>query len=122
MNISPLSPISANRYRLGERFAAVQSALTDRARRREYVSAALLAEPAWDILLELYAFQLLQQPVTAAEVSDRLHVPSTTSDRWMKMLEADLLIARWMERPVGVRVALTPKGVEAMDRYFSAIG
>lgn len=123
MNIAPFGPGRSGRYRSAALFAKVQSALTERARRLEYLRAELLAEPAWDILLELYAFELVQHPVTVSELTDRINVPSTTSIRWMKMLEADDLIARTVDPSdqTLVWVALTSKGLKTMDGYFSAM-
>jgi DNA-binding MarR family transcriptional regulator len=111
-------------YLIGERFAAVQAALRERARRRDYLRSEILTEPGWDILLELYAFELLHQPVTEPELCARINVPSTTSVRWMKVLETDNLINRRLDpedRSV-VWVALTSKGSWVMDGYFSGVG
>lgn len=123
MDIVPLDPHRTGRYRSAERFAKVRSALQERARRLEYFRAELLAEPAWDILLELYAFELIQHRVTVPDLTDRINVPSTTSIRWMKMLEADDLITRRVHPgdSMQVWVALTPKGLEVMDGYFSGL-
>lgn len=118
-----LDSISSAKYRSAERFAKVQSALQQRARRLEYLRAELLAEPAWDILLELYAFELIHHRVTVPDLTDRINVPSTTSIRWMKVLETDDLIARTVDPddPMQIWVALTPKGLGVMDGYFSGL-
>ena len=59
-----LDSISPAKYRCAERFAKVQAALVERARRLEYLRAELLAEPAWDILLEL-----IQHRVTVPDLT-----------------------------------------------------
>lgn len=109
------------RYASAQRFADVQGALRDRARRREHLSSELLTEPAWDILLELYAYELLDRRPPIAELTERINVPSTTSLRWIKMLEAEGLVWREFRSAdvTEVCVHLTPKGLNAMEGYFS---
>lgn len=120
MNLG-LNHLNHRRYASAERLADVQGALRDRARRREHFCSELLTEPAWDILLELYTYELLGRRPSMAELIERINVPSTTSVRWIKMLEADGLI--WRE--VGssdvteVCLSLMPKGLNAMEGYFS---
>jgi DNA-binding MarR family transcriptional regulator len=106
-----------------ERFAKVQSTLKHRARRLEYLRSELLNDPAWDILLELYAFELLQHRVTLPELTERISIPISTSLRWVKMLEAENLAARTVDPDDSTRVtvALTRKGFEALDGYFAGL-
>lgn len=114
------SPKSA-RYSLAIRFAKVRAAKEDRARRAEYLPSELFAEPAWDILLELYAFELVGRTVTESELVERLAVPSTVAIRWLKMLEAHNLVSRALDLAdrTQIRIELTSKGLNALDGYFS---
>ncbi len=86
-----------------------------------HLPSEVLAEPAWDILLELYAFELGGRAASQTEISDRIDAPSTTCLRWMKVLEAAELIVRAVnpDDPLSVGVRMSPKGLDAMEAYFS---
>ena len=109
------------RYWSAVRFAQVQAAKKERARRIVYLPSELFAEPSWDILLELYAFELVARVVTESQLAERINVPVTTTGRWLKLLESQELIARKVDPDdtAQVRIALTRKGLEALDGYFS---
>jgi DNA-binding MarR family transcriptional regulator len=105
------------------RFAQVQAAKRERRRRAAYLPSEVLAEPAWDILLELYAFELVGRAVSQTEISERIQLPSTTSVRWTKVLEAADLIVRAVDpdEPLSVKLVMSPKALEAMEAYFSDV-
>lgn len=111
----------SDRFWSAERFARVQTAKRERARRTMFLPSELFAEPAWDILVELYAFELVSRVVTESEIADRISVPIKTAARWMKMLEAHNLIDRRVDPDDGdqIQVALTCRALEALDGYFS---
>ena len=115
--------VRTSRYLSGIRFAQVQEELRRRAHRLNFVRAEILADPAWDILLTAYAFELVQRQPTASELSDRMNVPSTTAMRWLKVLEAEGLLERRVVAAdrAEVMVSLTLRGIEAMDGYFAGI-
>ena len=103
------------------RFAQVRSAKRERARRSKYLPSGLFAEPAWDILLELYSFELVGHRASEAELIERVDVPTSVGLRWAKMLEVENLLLRSVDPvdPAVVQVRLTARGQEAMDAYFS---
>jgi DNA-binding MarR family transcriptional regulator len=102
------------------RLAIVDNAIGERARRFDHFRADLFADPAWDILLQLYASELAQELITVSQLVEKSRVPSTTTVRWINMLECDSLITRRIDPHEGrVFVALTQKGSEAMNDYFS---
>lgn len=109
------------KYSNAARFAKVQAAKRDRARRLEHLPSELFAEPAWDILLELYAFKLVAREVAQSELVARINVPPSTSIRWLKMLEAEGLVTRKTGdgRP-DVALTLTRMGIHALDTYFDS--
>lgn len=121
MALDPRPPHRDNRYWSAARFAQVQAAKRERARRAVYLPSELFTEPAWDILLEMYSLELVARPVTESLLTERSNVPPTTAIRWMKMLEVASLIVRTLDpdNPADVRVLLTSKGRAAMDGYFS---
>lgn len=103
------------------RFAQVRAVKRDRACRAKYLPWELFAEPAWDILLELYSFELVGRFASEAQLIEKLAVPATVSIRWMKMLEVQNLISRFVdpEDSAAVQIQLTAQGLAAMDAYFS---
>ena len=99
---------------------SIRSAIQARARRRRHFNPNLFADPAWDMLLELYAASLTQRRLTVSKLAERSGVPMTTALRWIGTLEKEGLIERSYDRLDGRRVflALSPKGSSAMAAYF----
>jgi DNA-binding MarR family transcriptional regulator len=94
--------------------------INERTRRVDYLRSDLFSDPAWDLLLQLYASELSQQRITLSQLGQTTNVPSTTTLRWIKMLECDDLLARKIDPLDGRRVflTLTHKGLMAMTGYF----
>jgi DNA-binding MarR family transcriptional regulator len=101
----------------------VRRAQQARKLRSTFFGSDLFTDPAWDILLELYAAELGQQRVTVTDVGVAADVPATTALRWLRKLEQDGLVERTNDRFDGRRVWLTlsTKGSSAMRRYFDAV-
>src|SRR3546814_2543305 len=67
--------------------------LRQRRMREQYFPADLFADPAWDMLLDLYAARLEHQPVSVSSLCIAAAVPATTALRWIKtMTEAGLFV------------------------------
>jgi DNA-binding MarR family transcriptional regulator len=102
--------------------AQVRCVINERTRRYDYLRSDIFADPAWDLLLQLYASELSQQRITVSQLAEKTNVPSTTTLRWIKMLECDDLIARKID-PLDARrvfLTLTHKGLLAMTGYLLA--
>lgn len=101
----------------------VRAILKLRRNRDRHFEAALFADPAWDILLELYAAELGQQRLSVSSVCLGAGVPATTALRWIGILENKGLIQRRADRLDGRRVflLLTCAGIEAMDSFFRTV-
>lgn len=101
----------------------VRSILRARICRQEFLKAALFAEPAWDMLLELFARELEHQRASVSQLCGASGVPETTAHRWIENLEKEGLIVRRDDQFDGRRVwvSLSSKGSEAMQRYFEAL-
>ena len=95
-----------------------------RAKRREFFPGGMFSDPAWEILLTLYAAHLEQQRLSITRLAAEAQVPATTVLRWMSSLEVADLIVRTGDitdnRRVFVR--LSQKGVLTMNSYFTACG
>ncbi|MDP9423686.1 MAG: MarR family winged helix-turn-helix transcriptional regulator [Pseudomonadota bacterium] len=72
----------------------VQAILKLRRSRDRFFEAELFADPAWDILLELYAAELGQRRTSVSSLCVGAAVPATTALRWIKTLEDKGLIQR----------------------------
>jgi DNA-binding MarR family transcriptional regulator len=110
-----------NGGRVSERY--VQTLLALRRTRDQFFGAALFADPAWDILLELYAAELGQRRLSVSSLGLGAAVPPTTTIRWIKILEKQAMISRSGDPMDGRRVfiALTPAAVNAMDQFFASV-
>ena len=98
----------------------VRRVLAARAGRRQFFNADLFADPAWDILLELYALRCEQRRTSVSKLCIAAAVPTTTALRWIDKLHADGLLEREADRSDGRRVwvALSDKGFEALEAYL----
>ena len=101
----------------------IERLLAARRKREEFFGAALFADPAWDILLELYAAELRQQRLSVSNLGIDTGVPATTVLRWIKTLETKGLVFRIPDPIDGRRVfvSLTADAVSAMDQFFAGV-
>ena len=90
-----------------------------RASRDRIFGKGLFGEPAWDILLDLYAAQLRGRQESVASVCVAAGVPSSTAVRWIKILQNEGLVRRCPDARDQHRylLALAPKGTAAMERF-----
>ena len=98
---------------------------TIRARRMrdQFFEAGLFADPAWDMLLDLFAAHLEHARVSVSSLCIAAAVPPTTALRWITtMREAGLLDRH--DDPFDRRrayVGLTDAALSAMRRYCGAL-
>ena len=103
------------------RIAAINE-IRSRAKRTRFLPSYLFADPAWDILLDLYRSGLAQQRVSVSSLCTASNVPATTALRWIKTLQNEGLIDRAGD-PLDARrhfVRLTDAGRTAMDGFFTS--
>ena len=101
----------------------IRDILRTRARRGMLFGYNLFADPAWDILLELYASWFEQRRVSVTSLSMASGVPATTALRWTNILLQEGLIRR-EDDPLDRRrafVELSEKGLSLLDAYFGDI-
>jgi DNA-binding MarR family transcriptional regulator len=94
--------------------------LRSRRQREKIFGADLFGEPAWDILLELYAAGLGQQKLSVSGACYASAVPHTTGLRWVLKLEKDGWIRRVNDPFDGRRswVELTEEALAAMRNHL----
>lgn len=92
-----------------------------RRRREALFGSGLFGEPAWDMLLELYATELGGRCARASDLCRVSGVPSSTALRWIKMLEDHGWITRLPDQRDARRsfLSLTDKSKIAMERFFA---
>ena len=98
----------------------VRAVQTARRRRGALFNEDLFSDPAWDILLELYALHLEQRRASVSSVYEASSVPGSTALRWIAKLERDGLLVR-VDDPLDARrswVKLSEEGVQRMRRFF----
>jgi DNA-binding MarR family transcriptional regulator len=103
--------------------AVAKSIIHARNQRSRFLPTSLFADPAWDILLELYSAEVAQRRMSVSQVCAAAKVPATTALRWLSTLEARKLVERQVD-PLDARryfVELSPVGKEAMDSFFDSI-
>jgi DNA-binding MarR family transcriptional regulator len=103
--------------------ADVRELLRLRRNRDRFFPMEIFADPAWDILLELYAAELGQHRITVSCACAGAAVPATTALRWINTLEENQLVQRTNDRFDGRRIflSLTDDGLAAMNDYFDTV-
>jgi hypothetical protein len=99
--------------------ALVKSIILGRRLRGKFFDAALFADPAWDILLDLYLATLEQRRVSVSSLCIAASVPSTTGLRYIGTLVQRGMVVRTqnhLDHRV-VYVELADATLEAMRRY-----
>jgi len=95
-----------------------------RRKRESMFPAGLFADPAWDMLLELYYAAKTQQRLTVSILCSKSAVPQSSALRWINKLEEFGLLIRVPDHLDNRRVfvELSPNGGGILDRYFSSLG
>lgn len=103
---------------------SVRYVIRARRLRYQYFDLKLFAEPAWDMLLELFQAEIAQVRVSISSLSIAAAVPATTALRWIAtMTDADLFRRRADPHDARrVFVELSPMASEGMSSYFKKLG
>jgi len=99
-----------------------RSEIRARAARAQFFKASLFSDPAWDILLELFAAEQEGRRVSISAAGLTAEIPLTTALRWIAALEREELVDRAGD-PTDARrtfLKLTDKGLRAMTLYFES--
>ena len=72
----------------------VRGIIEARKERKRYFSEELFFDPAWDILLEVYALRCDHRRTSVSKLSHGAGVPTTTALRWIEKLHNDGLVER----------------------------
>ncbi|WP_232476363.1 winged helix DNA-binding protein [Flavisphingomonas formosensis] len=104
-----------------ENGAAARRLYAERRRRNSWLDATLFSEPAWDMLLDLYASAEEGRALSISDVGIAACVPPTTSLRWLGQMEKLGLVRRSsdMHDRRRVWVELTEQGRAAITGYLT---
>ncbi len=103
--------------------AFVRSIIRARRLRDQFFRGELFADPAFDMLLDLYAARLEGSRVAVSSLCIAAAVPATTALRWIKALTDKGLFVRSADPQDGRRVyiGMSDEAARAMGRYLSAV-
>lgn len=103
--------------------AEVRTLLAERRTREAVLGGELFADPAWDMLLELYASYLGRRVISTSELVSALAVPPTTALSWIDKLESIGLADRTPDPKDRRRVCVevSNDGLAKMRSYFAAV-
>jgi DNA-binding MarR family transcriptional regulator len=116
--------IRARRRPTKRELCGLASRMYDARRTRDrMLNRDLFGEPAWDMLLALYALPARGWIMTVKAVTCSADVPPTTGHRWQQCLINEGLIERGpQEHRFGkTLLRLTPKGRELIDGYLTRL-
>ncbi|GEM_PF-1051667 len=91
--------------------------------REQYFGRKLFGEPAWDMLLELYASELNDENISTSNLILSSLSPTSTALRWIKYMEDSGLVTKKSSHLDG-RVQyqrITKNGFDMMTKYFESI-
>ncbi len=101
----------------------VRATIRARRLRDQHFTPELFADPAWDMLLDLYAARLEGSRVSVSSLCIAASVPPTTALRWIGTMHDAGLFER--EADPGDRrrahIMLSTRAAEAMRGYFTAV-
>ena len=101
----------------------IRAAIRARRMRAQFFAGDLFADPAWDMLLDLFAAELEQRRVSVSSLCIAAAVPPTTALRWIGTMHDSGLFQRQADPSDRRRayIALSAKGLESMRSYVSAV-
>lgn len=101
----------------------VRAVLKLRRSRDRFFDSELFADPAWDILLELFAAELGQWRMSVSSLCLGAAVPATTALRWIKTLEDKGIVRRTADPMDGRRVfvSLSDDAIIAVGNFFRSV-
>lgn len=102
----------------------ILSVILVRRARGSVLGEDLFSDPAWDILLELYAAKLGERTMTASELAQATETPGSTTRRWIAALEQRGLVGSTVDplEPGRVCISLTAEGTSRMEHLANHWG
>jgi DNA-binding MarR family transcriptional regulator len=103
--------------------ALARTVIRLRAMISDHLNPRLFGDPAFDLLLELFASGEEKREVQTTHCAHAARLPETTSLRWLAVLEREALIERYADARDGRRVLvrLTPGARNAIRLYLDRV-
>lgn len=124
-DLKPALPLNEGPASPDEDFtgAYAQAIFRDRQRRAKYLPTVPFADPAWDLLLDLYFRGAKGEIVTVSNACMAAGVPTTTALRWIDILIDLGLVTREADVADRRRILLhlTDDAREKLKAYFSQL-
>jgi hypothetical protein len=128
-NIQKTAPLEFDFLRAGAKAARTgdlelaRGAIRERRFREKFFRKEIFADPAWDLLLELYLAHLEHRRVSVSSLHGSAGVPPTTGIRWIGRLTQEGYLERRDDPLDGRRVfvALTPDCERTCQSYFGCV-
>jgi DNA-binding MarR family transcriptional regulator len=100
--------------------AWIHAMLHARRRREEIISKGIFNDPAWDLLLVLYAARLANDRTRVTDLCRLAGIPDATALRWIEKLEQESLVLRNPDEADRrqVFIELSPRGFALMNNFF----
>jgi hypothetical protein len=113
---SPRAPADVSPHSL----ATARRMMRERLKRNNHFDAALFADPAWDMMLDLFIAEAEGRETPVMNLCLSSQVPETTTLRWVKTLEhAGIVIRRKDEHDQRrVLVRLSPEAAKSLAAYL----
>ncbi|MBC9034336.1 hypothetical protein IAG41_18255 [Sphingomonas sp. JC676] len=101
----------------------IRAVIRSRRMRAQFFTDELFADPAWDMLLDLFAAELERRRVSVSSLCIAAAVPPTTALRWIGSLHDAGLFERHADPSDRRRayIALSQKAMDGMRSYVSAV-
>ena len=117
----PAAEPSSEEFLHEGRIERARDHLDDRQNRARFFNESIFGEPAWEMLVLLYAYND-QARFTVSKLIDRAGAAYSSGLRWLQYLEQSELISRRASTTDGrvQFVELTPTAHHLLDLYFSA--
>lgn len=119
----PLDVVPSGRVNLSnaQLMQVALSVVRTRRRREALLGPDLFADPAWDMLLDLYIAEMSGGPLSVSTLAAGAAVPATTALRWMGVLQQHDLIWREPDGKDGRRtiIRVAPKAIAAVETMLN---
>lgn len=109
--------------RIGDDAAFIRALIAIRRSRTDHLPRVQMADPAWDILLDIYACQLECRKLPITSVGTLADIPAATAQRWIRKLTQQGMLVRIADPKDRRRahVSLTPTAWDGMRAWQKGI-
>lgn len=97
----------------------LQSVLTVRRGREALFGRHLFSDPAWDVILELYAARLAKRRMSASDLARAIGAPASVIERWISTLIEARVVRSDPDETQELTIMLTEDGAAKMERLVN---